>query len=94
MKSLKDINLRLKMKTSREHLITNPIIDQIWVKRKGKGEYFTEAPTLNRYRSQWPRNKCPHCGGLYTKDDIKSEDTVSWIFECPKCGVKLEVYRD
>ena len=94
MYSLKEINLRLKMKTIKKDYVRNSVTYLIWVKRSKKNEFFTEATTLNRYKNIWPRNKCPQCETTYKNEDKISEDTISWVFKCPGCGTLLEVYKD
>lgn len=94
MESLRDINLKLKGQHINNRTKRDPIVYQIWVKRKDKMEFFTEVSTLNKYKSKWPRNKCPFCGDNYGNKDKTSEDTVSWIFKCPGCKSFLEVYKE
>jgi transposase-like protein len=94
MYSLKDLNLRLKMKKVKKEKSVNSLIYLVWVNRINKNEYFTEAPTLNKYKNIWPRNKCPHCEAIYKNENKIREDSVSWVFKCPGCNTLLEVYKN
>lgn len=94
MSSLREINLILKEKNIITKIKKDPIVYQIWVKRKNKMEFFTEASTLNKYNNKRPKNKCPYCNTIYGNKDKTDEDSVSWIFKCPGCKSSLEVYKE
>ena len=92
-RTLLSINRSLKDR-SFEKTRKNRIVFRIWTKKKNALEFESEATTLKFFNNKWPKNKCPYCGSIYGKKDLKRQDSKSWVFGCPGCKSTLTVLNE